>query len=70
MDGLFIFAVAKSVPVLEKAIGMGHTFLLFAFVCLITALYVHYLVPETRGKSLEEIEEHYRTKSCDQTQKS
>ena len=32
-------------------------FAIFGIVCVLGALFVHFFVPETRGRSLEEIEE-------------
>ncbi len=39
-----------------KAIGVSHTFLLYSFMCLLLLLFVYFLVPETKGVTLESIE--------------
>lgn len=45
---------------LVHAVGVDITFWLYAFVCLLGAIWGRYYIPETRGKSLEEIEHHWR----------
>ena len=45
---------------LVKAIGQAYTFWLFAAFCLIGLIWVIAAVPETRGRSLEEIEASWR----------
>ena len=59
-DGLFLFLIGKSLPALDAAIGLGNMFFCFASMCILVGILVIFFVPETRGKSLEEIEEHYR----------
>jgi MFS transporter, SP family, arabinose:H+ symporter len=43
-------------PVMLKVFNGGTTFLIFALICLINLIYVWCSVPETKGKSLEELE--------------
>jgi hypothetical protein len=43
---------------LEKLSG-GTTFLVFALICLANLLYVLRYVPETKGKTLEELEKEF-----------
>ncbi len=43
-----------------KAIGQAHTFWMFAGFCAIGLVWVIVAVPETRGRSLEEIEASWR----------
>ncbi|XP_045448033.1 facilitated trehalose transporter Tret1-like isoform X2 [Melitaea cinxia] len=50
------FAVTKSFHNIIAAINMYGTVWLFAVLCLIGLFFVIFFVPETRGKSLEEIE--------------
>jgi SP family arabinose:H+ symporter-like MFS transporter len=45
---------------LVKAIGQAYTFWLFAAFCVIGLIWVIVAVPETRGRSLEEIEASWR----------
>jgi len=50
------FALTYSFPVINRSIGSSGTFLGYGAICLAGALFVLYLVPETKGRSLEEIE--------------
>jgi MFS family permease len=49
-------AVSLSFLPLASAIGVSGAFFVFAGVCLIAFVFVQRLVPETKGRSLEEIE--------------
>lgn len=51
--------VAFSFPVALEAIG-NYTFYVFAAINLGSLLFVYFCLPETRGKSLEEIERHLK----------
>lgn len=50
------FVVTFTFPLLNSAIGLTGTFWVFACVCFAGFLFVLKFVPETKGKSLEEIE--------------
>jgi MFS transporter, SP family, arabinose:H+ symporter len=50
------FIVALTFPVLLSSLGGGYTFVLFTIICILNLLFVVRFVPETKGKSLEEIE--------------
>jgi SP family galactose:H+ symporter-like MFS transporter len=54
------FLVSEFFLSLVKAIGQAYTFWLFAAFCLIGLVWVIVGVPETRGRSLEEIEASWR----------
>jgi SP family arabinose:H+ symporter-like MFS transporter len=45
---------------LVKTIGASFTFWLYGSMCIITVLFVWFLTPETKGKSLEEIEQFWK----------
>lgn len=45
---------------LVNSIGIASTFWLYAVVCIAGLFWGFYYIPETKGKSLEEIEEHWR----------
>jgi len=48
------FAVALTFPTIESAMG-SYTFLLFAAIVFVFLVFSFFLVPETKGKSIEEI---------------
>jgi hypothetical protein len=53
------FLVTVTFLSLVNALGQGGTFLLFAVVGVGAWVFVQRLVPETKGKSLEEIQAHW-----------
>ena len=57
--------VGQLTPVLLKAIGTAATFWTFAAFCVIAFFTVYKLLPETKGKSLEEIEAGWKTGNGD-----
>jgi facilitated trehalose transporter len=52
-----MFVVIKTYHDLTYSVGEDGTFWLYAFVCLFSCFFVYFLVAETKGKSLKEIEE-------------
>jgi major inositol transporter-like SP family MFS transporter len=54
------FFVGLFFPTLVAGIGISYTFFLFAVVGALSFLFVWTMVPETRGRSLEELEEQFR----------
>jgi sugar porter (SP) family MFS transporter len=50
------FILTFTFPLLENAIGTGNTFWLYAAVCVLGFFFVRFTLPETKGKSLEQIE--------------
>jgi len=53
------FVVIKTYHDLKNSIGEDGTFWLYSGVCLCSCFFVYFLVPETKGKSLTEIEEFF-----------
>ncbi|XP_017878262.1 facilitated trehalose transporter Tret1-like [Ceratina calcarata] len=53
---LLAFIVTKFFSNLSTGMGLGPTFWLFSGICLIGCAFVGILVPETKGKSLEQIQ--------------
>jgi hypothetical protein len=45
------------------AIGESATFLIFAIMCVVSVLFIDRYVPETKGRSLEEIQEDWTATS-------
>ncbi len=50
------FTVTYSFPLLSRRLGMSGSFFLYAAICFLGFIFVWFFVPETRGKSLEQIE--------------
>jgi SP family arabinose:H+ symporter-like MFS transporter len=50
------FLVSLTFPVILDRLGGGAAFSLFGFMCLLLLFYVIFKLPETKGKSLEELE--------------
>jgi hypothetical protein len=48
-----------SFPLLNSALGAAGTFWTYAAICLVGLLYLSTRLPETKGKSLEEIEQSW-----------
>jgi SP family arabinose:H+ symporter-like MFS transporter len=55
------FLTAFVFPWYVAKIGMAAGFFTFAGMCLLATLFFYKYVPETKGKSLEEIEEFWKT---------
>ena len=53
------FVVAQTFPSLLKLLGGPHTFWLYGLMCILTIVFTWIFVPETKGKTLEEIEKHW-----------
>lgn len=56
------FLIGQLTPMLLKGVGASATFWIFAFMCLPYMAITYFLVPETTGKSLEEIEKMWQDK--------
>lgn len=54
------FLVAATFLSLVDHLGMRGSFLLFAALCFVAFLFAGYMVPETRGRTLEQIESSWR----------
>lgn len=50
--------IAFTFPFITETLGGGNTFLVFSFMMLLQLLFVWRLMPETKGTSLEKIEQH------------
>lgn len=48
---------------LETFTGFYNTFVLFGFIGLIGLVYLHFQLPETENKTLNEISEHFKCKN-------
>lgn len=56
---LIMFAVLKAFPYVMVSVSVPHLFLVFSAVSLLMAVYVHFVLPETLGKSFREIEDYF-----------
>ena len=56
------FITTASFPVLKAQVGLHSTFAIHAGICLVYFLIVKWRIPETKGKSLEDIEKHLMNK--------
>ncbi|XP_058985056.1 facilitated trehalose transporter Tret1-2 homolog isoform X1 [Musca domestica] len=61
------FIVTKTFVNLKEALGSGPTFWLFAGITVVGAIFVFVFVPETKGKSLNEIQQELEGKKPNQT---
>jgi sugar porter (SP) family MFS transporter len=50
------FILTYTFPILERNIGTGNTFWIYAAICAAGFLFIRLRVPETKGKTLEQIE--------------
>ena len=56
---LFNFIVTGLFPISLSRLGGCTTFLIFALICVFSIFFVRFIVPETKGLSLEELEEKW-----------
>lgn len=57
-----IFLVLKTFPGLVSLMGLHGTYTLYAGILTTCLVVTYFLLPETRGKTLQQIEEHFRGK--------
>jgi major inositol transporter-like SP family MFS transporter len=50
-----------SFPILGKSLGPTATFGIFVAINILALIFVYKFVPETRGRTLEELEDDFRT---------
>ncbi len=53
-------AVALAFPPVVNALGIAPTFFIFCGLGVLAVIFIYTQVPETRGKSLEQLEDHFR----------
>lgn len=54
---LLTFAIGLTFPMLTAAIGLGPTFFMFSGFCVLGLMFTIFMIPETKGKSMLEIQE-------------
>lgn len=57
------FTLSYTFPILTQNIGEGWTFMLYVLVTLLSAIFVWRMLPETKGKSLEQIETYWQERA-------
>ncbi|MGN6420016.1 MAG: sugar porter family MFS transporter [Pseudobacter sp.] len=57
-----VFAVSQTFPMLQSSVGPAYTFWIYMIMSVIAFFFVWRLVPETKEKSLEEIEQFWKNK--------
>lgn len=55
------FLVSLIFPILLGNIGLSNTFIIFAVLNVISIIFVKKFLPETKGKSLEDIEDYFKS---------
>ena len=53
---LAVFLVSQTFPILIGSIGSAYTFWLYTLISVLAFLFIRKYIPETKGKTLEEIE--------------
>jgi hypothetical protein len=61
------FLAIKSYPTMKLWIGNGMIFLIYAIVSFVGTIFVHTILPETKGKTLQEIENLFKKRQTSQT---
>ena len=61
LDTVSMIIMAKTVPLMVSGLGIHGTFLLYSCCCLTNIIICFFVMPETKGLSLEEIEDFYKT---------
>jgi len=61
-NNIFLFTAVKTGPAFINNIGMSGTFCIYAIVTILTLIVAFFTMPETKGMSLEDIEDFYAHK--------
>ncbi|QEC66671.1 sugar porter family MFS transporter [Panacibacter ginsenosidivorans] len=65
-----VFLVSQSFPILMGSIGNAFTFWIYMFMAICAFLFVWKMVPETKEKTLEEIENYWKARDASVTLKT
>jgi SP family arabinose:H+ symporter-like MFS transporter len=55
------YLVSQTFPMLVERIGAGNSFLVYAAMSLVSLVFIVWLLPETKGRTLEEIQHDWQT---------
>lgn len=61
------FVNIKAYPLLVDSLGNEIIFLFYGFVSLVGIFFVYFALPETKGKTLQEIENYFRGEQKNET---
>ncbi|XP_055846337.1 facilitated trehalose transporter Tret1-2 homolog [Episyrphus balteatus] len=56
------FVTIKLFPTMVDEMGSGNTFMFYGITAIVTAVFIYMCIPETKGKTLHEIEEYFSSK--------
>jgi len=59
MGNFYLFLAVKTVPTLMASVGVGGTFSIYCGLSLMVLFLCFFIMPETKGMSLEDIEDYY-----------
>jgi len=65
LDNISLFVAVKMTPSILSYLGVGGAFVLFSFFCISNLVIVFFTMPETKGLSLEDIEDNYKDKKME-----
>ncbi|XP_072941672.1 facilitated trehalose transporter Tret1-like isoform X3 [Epargyreus clarus] len=60
MTSIAFFGTVKTAPAMFESIGFHGTYLFYGLSTLLGTIFLYFCLPETRGKTLLQIEEHFR----------
>jgi facilitated trehalose transporter len=69
---MFVFTVVKTFPLLQQVAGVYGSFWIYGIVSMTGTLFFYFFLPETKGRTLEEIEDYFagRSKTLDKAKVS
>jgi len=56
--------VLVSLPILTQELSLSGYFALYTIITLLSIVYIYYFLPETKGKSLEEVEDYFNQQAA------
>lgn len=57
LNWFLVFVVTKTFPSMNQGLGEDWTFWVFACIMIVGTVFTHFMIPETKGKSFQEIQE-------------
>jgi hypothetical protein len=53
---IFCYIVSQTFPMLIERVGTGNCFLIYSIMSGLSLIFIFFMLPETRGRSLEQIQ--------------